>query len=180
MSGDLNDNVFQNYTGKHAIKITSAGTYNWSNVSFDGSGTNDVETTHASGTVTINISNGGDVPTVTETGAGAVVVNNNVTIRVTATDEGTGIEGAYVRVVANETVGTITTGDVLLSGLTNASGIIETTTFNYEAAFNPSGLDILISIGKGSEAPTYKRVDNFAATITTAGSINSIPMQSDD
>jgi len=83
---DIADMRFESYSGAHAILIDTAGTYNFSNVFFDESGTNEIETTHASGTVTINISNGGTVPGVTETGAGDVVVNNNVTVSLTVLD----------------------------------------------------------------------------------------------
>jgi hypothetical protein len=71
---DITNMRFESYASNHAILIDTAGTYNFDNVLFDQSGTNDIETTHASGTVTINISNGGTVPTVTETGAGSVTV----------------------------------------------------------------------------------------------------------
>lgn len=177
---DIADMRFETYASAHAILIDTAGTYNFDNIFFDESGTNDVETTHATGTVTINISNGGTVPGVTETGAGAVVVNNNVTILVTVTDDGgTPIENARVEVSATETVGTITTGDVLLTGLTNASGIITTTTFNYESAFNPSGLDISIKARQGSVSP-FKVPATVTGTITTAGYTTTIPLQPDE
>ena len=165
---------------KFAIKITSAGTYNWSNVSFDASGTDDVETTHASGTVTINITNGGDIPTVTETGAGTVVINNNVTVSITVNDsDGSPIQNARVRVVADETVGTITAGDVIVEGLTNASGVVETTTFNYEGAFNPSGLDITFKVRQGTNSPYQKPFDG-SGVITTAGFSTTIAMIPDE
>lgn len=95
---DIEDMRFESYTGKHAILIDTAGTYNFSNVYFDESGTNEVETTHASGVVTINITNGGTVPGVTVTGAGTVEVNNNVTVKVTVKDASalTVVSGARV------------------------------------------------------------------------------------
>ena len=74
--------------------------------------------------MTINISNGGTVPTVTETGAGAVVVNNNVTVSVTVNDtDSVAIQNARVRVTATETVGTITSGDVIVEGLIRPGSI---------------------------------------------------------
>ena len=171
---------FESYAGKHAILIDTAGTYNFSNVFFDQSGTNDIETTHASGTVTINISNGGTVPTVTETGAGSVVINNNVTVSIRVTDTaGSPIQGARVRVTAAETVGTITSGDVILTGTTNASGILETTTFNYESAFEPSGLDISVRARSASASPYYKPSDS-SGTITTAGFNTTVALISDE
>lgn len=177
---DIADMRFEGYASKHAILIDTAGTYNFSNVLFDQSGTNDIETTHAAGTVTINVSNGGTVPTVTETGAGSVVVNNNVTVRTTVTDtDGAAIQNARVRITATETVGTITTGDVILTGLTNASGVLETTTFNYEAAFDPSGLDISISVRQGTTSP-YKKPFTGTGTITSAGYTTTVALIADE
>lgn len=99
---DIADMRFESYTGAHAILIDTAGTYEFDNVFFDGSGTNEVETTHASGTVTINIVNGGTVPGVTETGAGDVVVNNNKTVTVKAVDTAAAnIQNARVLVEAD-------------------------------------------------------------------------------
>jgi len=173
---DITDMRFEGYAAAHAILIDTAGTYNLSNVFFDESGTNDIETTHASGVVTLNISNGGTVPGVTVTGAGTVVVNNNVTVGVTITDTvGANIQNARVEITATETVGTITSGDVLLTGLTNASGRLETTTFNYEAAFNPSGLDIQVKARQGTSAPYYKPA-LVNGTILTSGYDNTIPL----
>lgn len=164
----------------HAIHLNTAGTYNYSGVTFDQSGTNDIETTHASGTITINISNGGTVPTVTETGAGSVVVNNNVTVSVTVNDSsGSPIQNARVRVVADETVGTITAGDVIVEGLTNVSGVVETTTFNYEAAFDPSGLDITFKVRQGTTAPFQKPFDG-SGIITSSGFSTTIAMIPDE
>ena len=177
---DIADMRFESYASKHAILIDTAGTYNFDNVFFDQSGTNDIETTHASGTVTINVSNGGTVPTVTETGAGTVVINNNKTISVTVTNtSGTPISGARVEVTATETVGTITSGDVLLTGTTNGSGVIETTTFNYESAFEPSGLDIKIKTRSASGSPYYKP-DTRTGVITNSGFTSTVALILDE
>jgi hypothetical protein len=176
---DIADMRFESYASAHAILIDTAGTYNFDNVFFDQSGTNDIETTHATGTVTINVSNGGTVPTVTETGAGSVVVNNNVTVSVTVTDtSGSPIQNARVRVTATETVGTITSGDEILTGLTNASGVVETTTFNYESAFDPSGLDIQVRVRQGTNTP-YKKPSDSTGTITSSGFSTTVAMIDD-
>ncbi len=178
---DIADMRFESYAGAHAILIDTAGTYNLSNVFFDQSGTNDIETTHATGTVTINISNGGTVPTITETGAGSVVVNNNVTVSITVNDtSGSPIQNARVRVTATETVGTITSGDVIVEGLTNASGVVETTTFNYEAAFDPSGLDIAIRVRQGTTSGPTKKPSDTTGVITTAGFSTTVALIDDE
>tara|TARA_R100001244_G_scaffold83512_1_gene64439 strand:+ start:714 stop:2375 length:1662 start_codon:yes stop_codon:yes gene_type:complete len=177
---NIADMRFETYSGKHAILIDTAGTYNFSNVFFDQSGTNDIETTHASGTVTINISDGGVTPTVTETGAGAVVVNNNVSVSVTINDSsGSPIENARVEITATETVGTITTGDILLTGLTNVSGLLETTTFNYEAAFDPSGLDIQVKVRQGTNSP-FKKPFTGTGLIAFTGYSTTISLLDDE
>ncbi len=176
----ITDMRFESYATKHAILIDTAGTYTFDNVFFDQSGTNDIETTHTSGVVTINVTNGGTVPTVTVTGAGTVVVNNNVTLKITVTDtSAVVISGARVEIKATETVGTITTGDILLTGTTNGSGIIETTTFNYEAAFNPSGLDIQVKVRQGTNSP-LKKQSKTTGVITTAGYISTVALIADE
>jgi len=176
----ITDMTFSGYTAEHAIEINTAGTYTFNNIVFDQSGTNDVENT-SGGAVTINVANGGTVPTITNTGVGSTTtVNNNVTVSVTVTDtDNVAIQNARVEVVATETVGTITTGDVILTGLTNASGLIETTSFNYEAAFNPSGLDISIKARQGTIAP-YKKPSKTVGTITAAGYTTNISLISDE
>lgn len=127
----------------HAIYITATGTYDFDNFTFSagftGTGTNAAVYNNSGGAVTINVQNGGDTPSVRNGAGASTTINNAVTVRVDGVAEGTA-----VRVVANETVGTITTGDTIVQGLADSSGIVQTTTFNYEAAFNPSGLDVLI------------------------------------
>jgi hypothetical protein len=92
---------------------------------------------NTSGTLTIAASNVTGLTVRTASG-GTTVVTNAVTIRI----EGL-TEGSAGTLIAAETVGTITTGDVLLEGLANSSGVIEDTGFNYEGAFDPSGLDVI-------------------------------------
>lgn len=178
---DIADMRFESYASAHAILIDTAGTYEFDNVFFDQSGTNDVENT-SGGLVTINIVNGGTVPTVTNTGGGSTTtVNNNVAISIHVIDtDGDDIEDARVYLIANETVGTITTGDVLLNDLTSALGIVEDTAFNYEAAFNPTGLDCLLTVRKGSASPYFKPIEKAAVTITTAGFSTNAAMVSDE
>lgn len=178
---DIADMRFESYASAHAIEIDTAGTYEFDNVFFDQSGTNDVENT-SGGAVIINIVNGGTVPTITNTGGGSTTtVNNNVAISIHVVDTaGDDIEDARVFLVANETVGTITTGDVLLNDLTSALGIVADLAFNYEAAFDPSGLDCLLTIRKGSASPYYKPIEKAAVTITGSGFSTNASMVSDE
>lgn len=84
-----------------AIKITAAGTYELDNHSYSGN-TYDIETTHSSGLVTINVNNGGDVPTVNNTGGGTYIVNNNVSLTITVKDtSGSAIVSARVLLEAD-------------------------------------------------------------------------------
>jgi len=151
---DISNMRFESYALNHAILINTAGTYNFTNVFFDQSGTNDIETTHATGVVTINVLGGGTVPTVTVTGAGTVVINVITTITVDGLSE-----GAAVKVIANETVGTILTGDIIFEKLANSSGVAEITNFNYESTFNPTGLDVVIR-ARASGLPAAAIQDN--------------------
>ncbi len=175
------DMRFESYASAHAVLIDTAGIYNLVNCYFDQSGTNDIHVTNSTGEVEINISGGGTVPTVTDgtSGSGTYVVNNNVSITITVTDdEGTAIENTSVRIIATETVGTITTGDELYKGLTNALGVV-TTTINYEAAFEPTGLDISIKARQGSVSP-YKVPASTLGVISSAGFTATITMQPDE
>ena len=101
---DLHDVAFIQGGAGHAIEIASAGTYNFNGLTFSGYGANGsdaaaLDITAASGTVTINVSNG-DTPTFKTAGA-TVVINNNVTVTLTGLqsgsevrvyDQGTGAE----------------------------------------------------------------------------------------
>lgn len=145
-SGDSNNCanlIFTDDGAGHAIYITATGTYDFDNFTFSagftGTGTNAAVYNNSGGAVTINVQNGGDTPSVRNGASASTTINNAVTVRVDGVAEGTAC-----KVIANETVGTITLGDVIVEGLANSSGVVETTTFNYEAAFNPSGLDVLI------------------------------------
>ncbi len=132
------------FSDGHAIEYTGAATDSFaiSDLTFTGYGA-DATTDAAfynpntSGTLTLNAQ---DVTglTVRTAGGGTTIVNNAVTIRV----EGL-TPGSAVVIVADETVGTITIGDVLLSGLAGTDGSIQDTGFNYEGAFDPSGLDVI-------------------------------------
>ena len=115
------------------------------------------------------------------TGIGQVLIVNAVPITITVTDtSGTVIENARVYLIADETVGTITTGDVILTGLTNASGIITDAAFDYEAAFAPSGLDCLLTVRQGTVSPYKKPFEEGAATITSVGYTTTVALVSDE
>jgi hypothetical protein len=143
-SGDSNNCVgaiFNSDGTGHAIEISVAGTYDFDNFIFVGYGadatTDAAVYISANVAVTLNIQNGGDTPTVRNSGT-APTINNAVTITIDGVAQGTA-----GTMIANETVGTVTIGDVLLSGLADSTGAITDTGFNYEAAFG-AGLDVLV------------------------------------
>jgi len=123
------------------------------------------------GTLTINAINGTVISTSEPgTGNGQVNIVQPVPITIHVTDTlGVDIQNARVRILADETVGSITTGDVILTGLTNASGIVEDLAFNYEDAFDPSGLDCLLTVRQGSVTPFKKPLEDKAIVITSIG-----------
>lgn len=113
-------------------------TYNFRNIQF-ANNTNDVRVDYpANSTVTINILENGDTPSVDNVNTSTVQVNNAVNVTIAGVTEGT-----PVKVLAAETVGTRTKGEVLSEQLADANGEI-TFAINYEAAFNPSGLDVTV------------------------------------
>jgi len=80
-------------------------------------------------------------------------------------------EGAAVKIVANETVGTVTTGDVILEQLADSNGEASTN-ITYQGAFDPSGLDIITRV-RSSGLPTAAIQDDngvFTDETTAANS----------
>ena len=112
-----------------ALDFNTATTY-----TIDG-GTVDEVTNSSGGSVTLNLINGATVAT--NTGPN-ITINQAVTVLVNGL-----IEGTAVKVIADETVGTVTKGDTILETLADNNGEASTS-LNYEPAFNPSGLDVLI------------------------------------
>jgi hypothetical protein len=87
------------------------------------------------GTITVNVV-GGDTPTYKTEGA-TIIIANSVTVAVNGVAEGTAC-----KVIANETAGTVTSGDVLGEGLADSTGEFSFS-LDYEGAFG-AGLDVLI------------------------------------
>jgi hypothetical protein len=129
----------------------------------------------------VNVTGGATVATSEPgTGNGQVLLINAVSLIVHVTDtSGVDIENARVYMTATETVGTITSGDVLLTGLTNSSGIIQDLAFDYEAAFAPSGLDISVKVRQSSVSP-YKKTSIQTGVILSAGYSITIAMLDDE
>lgn len=140
---DWADLSFLSLGNGHAIYITAAGSYTFTNFTYsgyagsDGSTGDEVVFNDSGGEVIIAVS-GGDSPTVRNGGGATTIVTNAVTVTVQGVTE-----GAAVTVLANDTVGTLTLGDVIMEGLADANGEVEITDFNYEAAFG-AALDVLV------------------------------------
>ena len=168
---DLHDTEFEQTGAGHAIEIDSVGTYDFNNLFFTGYGadaTNSaaVYVSVGSGTVTINV-NGGDTPTVRTAGA-TVVINNAVSVTVRGVTRGT-----PVKVIADETVGTVTEGDVLGEGFADQNGVFSFSQ-NYEGAFDPSGLDVIVRARNQGVATAVVADDGGSFTDeTTEGSSNA-------
>lgn len=170
LTNDLGDitNCDFIFSDGHAIEIDTIGTYTFSGNTITGygaDGTSDAAIFNDSGgLVTINVASGGTVPTIRNGAGASTTINNSVTIRV----EGL-TEGAACKCIANETVGSITIGDVIFELLADSSGVAELTTFNYEGAFDPSGLDVIIRTAQQGLPNAALQDDNGSFTdFTTA------------
>jgi len=184
LSSLTGNNFISDGTG-YAVELgttTDSTTISWDNsdsgyAATDGStGNETIHITYNGGTTKdIAVAVGASTPTVHNAGTGTVTVTAGLlTVRVKVTDDaGTAIENARVEVSATETVGTITTGDIILTGLTDALGIIEDVGFVYEAAFDPSGLDIKVKARQGSVSP-YKVPSTTSGTIVDVSGFNTI------
>lgn len=150
-NGELDDMTFDTLTSAmgHAIQFgtTSPLTMTLTGIDFgtnysgtaNGSvGNETFEFLRTTGTITVNLVGcSGNFGYKKEAGA-TVVINNAVSILIGGVAEGTA-----VKCLANETVGTITKDDVLDEQLADSAGEV-TWAIDYEGAFEPSGLDILI------------------------------------
>ena len=176
---DLHDVVFIRSAGGHAIELDTATTYSLTNITFNNYG---ADTTSSAaifvsptiGTVTINV-NGGDTPTVRSAGA-TVVINNTKTVRVIVKDADTlaNIQDARVLLEA-DSGGPLSAGTDILSGVTNASGVIETTAFNYTANQPVTG-----RVRKATLPGTRYKQGTITGTITVNGFEVTILLQSDE
>jgi len=111
----LTDLNFSSYTSKTAVNITTAGTYTFDGCTWDGSGTYEIETSHASGLVTIVLTNGSTalvLADIDNSGGGTVAIQNNVDLEingVTTGSEPTNYVRCHIEATAGgpESVGTI-------------------------------------------------------------------------
>lgn len=177
---DIVNSVFE-FSDGHAIELTTpivssqtskGNTY----TGYGADATNDAAVyNNAAGAVTIGVTSGGS-PTVRDGTSASTTITNNVTISITGLTKVT-----PVTVLADETVGTITKGDVLSSGFADVAGEYSFSQ-NYEGAFDPSGLDVAIRARNQGVAASFA-VDGVAITdeteegsSNTAGDMNILPV----
>jgi hypothetical protein len=177
---DLRDTAFVQSGAGHAIELTTATTYNLQGITFSGYG---ADTTNSAaiyvsattGTVTINVSGGGDSPTTRSAGA-AVVINNTVTVRVTVLDATTKSAISGVRVLLEaDTGGPLAAGTDILSGTTNGSGVIE------DAGFNYTSNQPVVGRARYSSPPgPFYKTGDITGTITSSGFETNVLLISDE
>lgn len=161
----------QFYSNSEAIEHPSAaGTpYSYVGLTFAGN-TYDVNNTATALTINQTEDGGGVASNATSYTGSTVTFVNTKTLKVTVKDvAGDVIENARVAIYALETVGTVTDGDELIDGaggaLSNASGIVQNTGFNY-----PGDVNVSVRVRKSSDGdtPKYKPLKS-AQLITSAG-----------
>lgn len=141
-----------------AIKITAIGTYAFVGITFSGN-TFDVENA-STGLVTINVSGGGDTPTVTNTGAGATTtVVNAVTVKVTCLDAKALTTIQNVRVLLTADTG----GPLPFQVSVTITRVTTTATVTHTAHGRKVGEKMLI---KGAVQPEYNGIQTITAITT--------------
>ena len=156
----------------HAMRITSPGTYSFSGNVFNSYGIIGGNTAaiynDSTGLVTLNITNGGSIPTYRNGAGASTVVNNLVTLKITVVDKlGGGIQNAQTAIYK------ISDNTELMNQDTNASGIAETT-FNYVTDTN-----IYVRIRKSSTGITRYFPIDASGTIITSGYISTFTLIED-
>lgn len=100
------------------------------------------------------------------------------TLTVTVLDSSlTAISSARIRVTSAQTIGTLTTGDVLATGTTDGSGVF-TAVIPMEAAFG-SALSISVRVRKATGGTLYKASDTPASLTLASGASVTIVMVAD-
>ena len=156
----------------HAIEHSVAETVTYTNLFFSDNEV-DVHFSATTGNLIIGIT-GGDSPSTTNDSTGTITINNFVTVSLSGVSEGT-----PVKVIANETVGTITTGDIILEIFADSTGEGKTTAFNYEGAFDPTGLSVLVKARNSGVAVAAIAEDNgtgFTDETSEASSNSTLDM----
>jgi hypothetical protein len=152
-----NCSFINNSTYGIRLLSTTAQTYNFDNIKFSGNN-KDVYIAATSGTVTINVLNGGDTPTYYSEGA-TVVINYAVTLKIIVKDR-------QNNVISNAQCAIYRASDdlELMNKDSDTNGVAETT-FNYPG----SNVDVYWRVRKSSEGDTRYTPAGGTGTITSAG-----------
>lgn len=106
---DISSSAFISGGSGHGVEITTPGTYTFSGNTFSGfgaGGTTDAAVyNNSGGTVTLNVTGGGDTPTVRNGAGASTTVNNNVTVTVTPLVNGSEVR-VYLTGTSTEVAGT--------------------------------------------------------------------------
>ena len=118
---------------------------------------------YTGGLITVNLLNGSTVDNISNTGSppGVTQLLNSVTWTTTGVTEGTS-----VKVIANESAGTVAKGDVLDETFADSNGEASFT-LNYEDEFEPSGLDIIVRARNQGMAVAALADDGGSFTVET-------------
>ena len=157
--------------GDLRIATGANSTLNFSNVTVTGSVFND----SAGNTLTINASNGSSLTAGDAgTGNGQTNIQNTVTLTVNVEDSsGTAIENARVYLKA-ASGGPLAVDTEILNDLTNASGIVTDSSFDFSSNQPVTGW-----VRKSSSSPYYKTAP-ISGTITSTGFTTTAIMISDE
>tara|TARA_R110000851_G_scaffold143173_1_gene282059 strand:- start:2863 stop:4461 length:1599 start_codon:yes stop_codon:yes gene_type:complete len=136
-----------------AIRIEVNGTYDFDSMTFSGN-TTDLEFT-GTGTCTVNIVNGSDVPTYTTTNGGTVVIQNNATLSL----NNIAIGSRYYVV------------DTATGLIEYANAIATATTETVTISLQVTSLDLTIKVRKGSSPVKYQPFNTQASLVTGGASV---------
>ncbi len=182
----INGGLFQDITTDFLLLQTGAAGLTYTDVNVTDTLTFNVNGTHtwSGGTidtvalgggataVTLNLLNGASLTNAAPPG---ITVNNTVNVRVTVTTTaGVPIQNAQV-ILEAAAGGDLAVGTDILFGTTNASGVIETNTFNYT---NPQ--PVTGRARKSTGSPLYKTGDIVGQTITVNGLQTSVALILDE
>lgn len=123
---DIKNTAFV-FSDGHAIVLTATGTFAFEGNTFSGygaTGTNDAAIyNNSGGSVTINITGGGDTPTYRNGAGASTTINNNITVTVTVKNQGgTAVPGVEVAIFQDNAARTV----VLASTPTDENGEVTT------------------------------------------------------
>jgi len=119
----ISNSTFKNCGASYALKLsnTTATSYNFDNITFSGN-TTDIYVAATTGTVTINILNGGTAaPTVTSAGATVSIVNA-VTLEINGVSVGNGVDTGTTCAIYAAAGGPETVGTQLMNEFSDATG----------------------------------------------------------